>query len=262
MDNKVETGGGDGEETDDGNEGSANELPTLVHKAATQRKRKPSNRGKKGKQGRKTKTKGAKMESTSALKVRTVSQESYGIIEDESGKTAIHYMATYSMMHQWLILRHHLQSVWRAVAYNELNTAAASSLCNVAIEMIKDSQSQIFVEFPGHADGVIETSQESSLDMKEELLIHTFQHPCDFVMNYRKNGSGKPTKGMLKSIKNWDPHCDFSKMSKEERLQRRRSFTINWLYDLVNLFAFYVMESLTMEEEGIQPKTVEWSKSR
>ncbi|KAJ5613704.1 hypothetical protein N7528_007358 [Penicillium herquei] len=278
-------------ETDDGDEESAEEPPTPVHRAATQRKRKTSKKGKKGKQGKKMKTKGAKMQFTSGLEVRTVPLESYGIIEDESGKTAIYYMAIHSIMHQWMVLRHHLQSIWQAVAYKDLNTAAASSLCNVAIEMIKDSQSQIFIDFPGResfhdiieiitsgdpeqaqtifdisisrlgADGAIETFPESNIDMKEGLLIHTFQHLWDFVIDYRKNRSGKPTKAMLKSIKNWDPHCDFSSMSKEERLQWRRSFTINWLYDLVNLFVWYVMTSSTMDEKDIHPKTVQWSKN-
>ncbi|KAJ5710979.1 hypothetical protein N7488_005135 [Penicillium malachiteum] len=272
LDNKMETGEGEGEEIEDGDEEGAEEPPNPVHKA-TQRERKTSKKEKKGKQGKKTKTKGAKMEFTSDWEIRIVPLESYGIIQDESGKTVIYYRAIYSIIHQWMILRHHLH------------------LCNVAIEMIKDSQSMIFVDFQGYepfhsiietitsgdpeqartffdisisrlgADGVIETFPDSNLDMKEELLVHTFPHPCDFVIDYRKNGSGKPTKAMLKSIKNWDPHCDFSSMSKEGRLQWRRSFTIKWLYDLVNQFVWYVITSLTMEEQDFQPKTVEWSKA-
>lgn len=67
-------------------------------------------------------------------------------------------MAVYSIT-QLVRLRHELQGAWYSVAYQDMNTSVASSLCKVAIGIIKDAQSQIFVEFPRHDffDAVMQT---------------------------------------------------------------------------------------------------------
>lgn len=158
--------------------------------------------------------------------------ESYLIIEDESGMVTDYLMAVESLTRQLIELRHYLQGVWRQVAYQGLNSAVAANPCNVAIGMIKDTQCQIFVDFPGHdsfdvvmrtltggnpdkaqgmfhmqaaqytPDGTCAMFRQHDMDVREEFLLHTYQDLVDFVNDYQKTGSGKPTKGMLKSIRN------------------------------------------------------------
>ncbi|KAJ5458032.1 hypothetical protein N7475_009420 [Penicillium sp. IBT 31633x] len=66
---------------------------------------------------------------------------------------------------------------------------------------------------------------------------------------------------MLKSIQDWDPHLNLLRASKEQRLKWRRAFTINWLYDLVNVFSSIVVQRRTMRGQNIPLETVDWSKT-
>ncbi|THC94884.1 hypothetical protein EYZ11_005646 [Aspergillus tanneri] len=99
--------------------------------------------------------------------------------------------------------------------------------------MVKRTQSAIFVDFPGHdlyktvmktitrgdpekaqtmfsahilkispdsAKG--EVVQENKVDIKEQFSIHAYQDLLDFITNFQKTRSGKPTKRMLAEILN------------------------------------------------------------
>lgn len=79
------------------------------------------------------------------------------------------------------------------------------------------------------------------MDVKENLLIHTYRALLDFVIDFQKTRSGVPTRAMIKEIRNWDPLFDLHKATEAQRLAWRRSFTFNWLYDLVNLFSYIVV---------------------
>lgn len=119
-------------------------------------------------------------------------------------------MAVYSLVRQWADLRYYLQGLWRQVAYEGMNSAVAAALSNIAIAMIKDTQSQIFVDFPGHdsfesimntitlgdpdmaqgrfrvqlfrlaPDGTSEIAADTHIDVKEELMILCYQDLVNF----------------------------------------------------------------------------------
>lgn len=279
-------------DADDGGEEDAGTPEAAIRQAARRAKQKPSKKGKKNKRARKPKTKKKAVESTSGSDPQDIPLESYRIIEDETGMITDYLMAVYSITQQLVRLRHELQGAWYSVAYQDMNTSVASSLCKVAIGMIKDAESQIFVEFPGHdsfdtvmqtltrgdpdkangmfglsinrfnPDGTLDqTSPQSNIDVREEFLMYTYQDLVDFITDYRRTRSGKPTKPMLKSIQDWDPYLNLLRASKDQRLKWRRSFTINWLYDLVNVFSSIVVQRRTMRGQNIPLETVDWSRT-
>ncbi|KAF1815110.1 hypothetical protein P152DRAFT_412254 [Eremomyces bilateralis CBS 781.70] len=218
--------------------------------------------------------------------------ESYRIIEDESGLLTDYLMAVYSLVRQWIDLRNSIQSLWRQVSYGGLNSAVAGEMSNIAIGMIEQSELSIFVDFPGHdsyetvmntitrgnvenAQGMFHAAlhrvepdgksftkvQEMDLDVKEQFLVHTYQALLDFVTDFQATRSGKPTKRLLSEIRNWDPALDLQRATKEQRIKWRRAYTINWLYDLVNVFSSIVVQRITMKHQRIALENVDWSTS-
>lgn len=91
--------------------------------------------------------------------------------------------------------------------------------------------------------------------------MYTYQDLFDFITDYQKTRSGQPTKAMLKSIQDWDPHLNILRAGNEQRLKWRRAFTINWLYDLVNVFSSVVVQRRTMRGQNIPLETVDWSQT-
>ncbi|TKW55997.1 hypothetical protein CTA1_11360 [Colletotrichum tanaceti] len=261
--------------------------------AAPQRRasRKPG-KGKKGKKGKKPKTKKKQKPSTTArtADLDEVPLESYRIIEDEDGIVTDYLMAVYSIAKEWSDLRNYLQGVWHDVAYKGLNSAVAGTLSNLAIGMVKKTESDIFVDFPGHDSyetlmqtitrGDAERAQsmftvallvrapdassaqkveETNIDIKEHVLVNAYRDLVDFVTDFQKNRSGKPTKAMLAEIANWDPDLDLRRATREQRLKWRRSYTINWLYDLVNVFSSVVIQRIRQKGERHVLENVDWS---
>lgn len=259
--------------------------------AAAQRRRQkiPSGKGKKGRRGKK----GKRKQKASAIEkpgLDAVPLESYRIIHDEDGIITDFLMAIYGLIQEWGDLRSHLQKLWAEVAYDGLNGAVAAAISNVAITMVKQTETAIFVDFPGHdsyetalktitrgdlnkAQGMFSVQllkfgpdsttadvvHETAIDIKEQFLIHTYYDLLDFVTDFQKTRSGKPTKRMLADIRNWDPRFDVQRASKEERIRWRRSYTINWLYDLVNVFSSIVVQRNTMRGENHDYAKVDWS---
>ncbi|KXH31477.1 hypothetical protein CSIM01_04096 [Colletotrichum simmondsii] len=86
---------------------------------------------------------------------------------------------------------------------------------------------------PGGQHGGTKTT---SIDLKEYIQLGTFRDFVDFLEDYQQSEDGKPTAKMLNKIKDWDPTLDLQHTTKRERLKWRRSYTINWLYDLVNSY--------------------------
>lgn len=276
----------DGEEVDDAVEGGSDE--GSLGASAKQPRKKTSGKGKKGKRGKR-----ARGKPKSAVKEASLDEvplESYRIIEDESGLVTDYLMAVYSLVAQWIELRHYVQGLWREVSYGGLNSAVAGAMSNIAISMIKQTQSAIFVDFPGHesyetvmktitrgdpekaqgmfhlglhlmkpGSGVVEQVQEMDLDVKEQFLIHSYWDLLDFITDFQKTRSGKPTKPMLSEIRDWDPNFDLQRASKAQRIKWRRSYTINWLYDLVNVFSSIVVQRNTMKGQNIVLETTDWS---
>lgn len=215
--------------------------------------------------------------------------ECYNIIGDENGTSTDYLMAVCSLIKQWMELRFYLQGVWRQVAYDGLNSAVAATLINVAVAMIKDTQTQIFVDFSEHDSfeavtktitcgdvdktqgmfrvqvhnihdcGHFELAGNSTVDVREEFMIYCFQDLVDFITDFQKTRSGKPTKSFLKEIRNWNPTFDLQQATKEQRLKWRRAYTINWLYDLVNVNSSIVVQRRTLRGQNISLESIDWS---
>lgn len=80
-------------------------------------------------------------------------------------------------------------------------------------------------------------------------MAHAYEDLLDFVVDFQHTRSGKPTKSMMAQIRDWDPKFNVRTATKEQRIKWRRSYTINWLYDLVNLFSSIVVQRITLKGE-------------
>ncbi|KAL0940552.1 uncharacterized protein CTRU02_203315 [Colletotrichum truncatum] len=281
---KVDTDEGDG--SSDEASDNATALSTVPQRRT---KRKPG-KGKKGKKGSKTKAKKKQKDTPAKLQnLEEVPLESYRIIQDEDGIMTEYLMAAYSIAKEWGDLRNYLQTIWHDVAYQGFNSAVAGTLSNLAIGMVKKSETAIFLDFPGHDSyetlmqtitrgniekvannftvalhvegptGVPEKLQETSIDVKEHVLINAYDDLIAFITDYQKTRSGKPTKAMLAEIGNWDPRFNVQRATREQRLKWRRSYTINWLYDLVNVFSSVVIQRIRVKGERHVLENVDWS---
>ncbi|KAI1409507.1 hypothetical protein F5Y13DRAFT_203428 [Hypoxylon sp. FL1857] len=165
--------------------------------------------------------------------------ESYQIVEADSATTANYLMAIHALWKEWCELRSFLQNTW-----------PAGQVSNMAIAMIKRSESAIFAGFPGldSYEAVMQAAVGDNIDkvqrkftlnlfaigldptrhegqdiiIKEQLMMYAYHDLVDFVTDFQKTRSGVPTPSMMEEIST----------SKEQRLKWRRSYTINWLYDL------------------------------
>ncbi|KAI1349493.1 hypothetical protein F5Y01DRAFT_185579 [Xylaria sp. FL0043] len=255
-----------------------------------QKKKKSSGKGKKAKHGKNANKKKQRLPAAKTQSLDDVPVESYRIIQDEEGITTDYLMAVYALVEEWAGLRAYMQGLWQDVAYNGLNGAVAGALSNMAINMIKCSAAAMFVDFPGHdsyetvmstitrgdpdkAQGMFHLAlhkispdeastrkvQEAAVDVKEQFLIYAYRDLIDFVTDFQETRGGKPTKRMLNQIGNWDPNLDLQRASETERLKWRRSYTINWLYDLVNVFSSIVVQRNTLRGERHALESVDWS---
>ncbi|KAM7194528.1 hypothetical protein V8F20_007884 [Naviculisporaceae sp. PSN 640] len=120
-------------------------------------------------------------------------------------------------------------------------------------EQMQGDEQDEDVRFPGwRAPKVVQTI----IDVNEHMLGHTYRALVDFIIDYQKNRSGKPTKKMLAQLKNWDPlfQLEAPDVTDEQRVQWRRCYTIKWLYDLVNIYSSAVQDK---EEHVLED--VDWS---
>ncbi|KAE8454217.1 hypothetical protein EG329_005142 [Mollisiaceae sp. DMI_Dod_QoI] len=276
-----------GEASDDEEEEDADDADGHSKPAQPARQTKPRGKKKKGKKGKKGKGKSKTPVKQASLE--DVPLESYRIIEDGDGLVTDYLMAVYSLATQWIELRSYMQGIWREVAYGGLNSAAAGTMSNIAIAMVKKTEAAIFVEFPGHDsyETVMNTItrgdperqgrfhmsllrvgpngeppeqvHETDVDAKEQIMIHGYRDLLDFVLDFQKTRSGKPTKPMMAEIRDWDPRFNLQRATKEQRIKWRRSYTINWLYDLVNLFSSIVVQRNTMKGQKWVLENVDWS---
>lgn len=273
----------------DDNSSDNDDQPFLPQPSPQKRRQtKRSGKSKKGKRGSKAKKKQRKEAEEPVLD--DVPLESYRIIQDDDGVRAEYLMAIYALLEQWSVLRSYIQSVWYDVAYEGLNSAVAGIMSNIAISMVKRMESAIFADFPDHnsyevimntitrgnsekVQGLFSMSlykqmpdssdferiHDTPVDVLEQFSIHAYRDLNDFITDFRKTRSGKPTKRMLSQIRNWDPNFDIHNASKEERINRRRSYTINWLYDLVNVFSSAVVQHNNIHDEKCAYEEADWS---
>ncbi|KAH7317042.1 hypothetical protein B0I35DRAFT_434450 [Stachybotrys elegans] len=269
---------------------SEDESEPEVSSAPQKRKASKPGKGRKGK----GKKKGTRKQPDKPL-LDDVPLESYRIIQDfeqeQSGPGTItdYLVATYDLFYTMISLRAETQSFWHEVAYDGLNSAVAGALSNVAIASVKKAESQVFVDFPGNdsfetlfntitrgnpdklrdnfsltlwgkaPEGKAKRMAERTLDIKEQFLFFAYRDLRDFILDYQMNRTGKPTKRMAAETKNWQPTLDLAHATSEERMQWRRAYTINWLYDLVNLFSSIVTQRITLKGEKHDMASIDWS---
>ncbi|PKK55151.1 hypothetical protein CI102_175 [Trichoderma harzianum] len=249
-----------------------------------QKRRKRAGKGKRKKvNGKKTRRKSSRATNEP---LDEVPLESYRIIEDN--EMTEYVMAVLALTRDWIQLRSFLQDFWQRVAYKNLNTAVAATTAKIAVGMVKQSESTIFVDFPGYesfemvmhtlTQGDVKKAEkefrltiephkgedsakttEVSLDIKELFLIHAYEDLVDFITDYQKTRSGKPTKRMLAQLDKWHPHVNLKDVTKEQRIKWRRSYTINWLYDLVNVTACAALFGKDAKGEDYVLDQVDWS---
>ena len=92
-------------------------------------------------------------------------------------------------------------------------------------------------------------------------MIHTYNDLLDFVLDFQKTRSGAPTKNMQKELRNWDRSFNQQNATEAQRLAWRRSYTINWLYDLVNVFSAIAVQRNTMKGQRWVYEAIDWSPS-
>ncbi|KAJ4109648.1 hypothetical protein NW768_012084 [Fusarium equiseti] len=152
----------DGESSDEEDD-DLSQLPAAARKVS----RKP--KGKKGKKTKKyKKPKKGKKQDTQDTAAIEVPIESIKIIEDtgEVGIVTDYLLAIYSTATEWADLRAYTQGLWREVAYEDLNSAIAGAVNNLAISMDKRTNTAIFVDFPGHDtyQTIIKTITRGNMD--------------------------------------------------------------------------------------------------
>ncbi|KAL6876635.1 hypothetical protein J3F83DRAFT_726527 [Trichoderma novae-zelandiae] len=258
--------------------------------AGHQRRQTRPGRGKKKKKGGRGAKKSKQAAKPVQLTLDEVPLESYRIIEDAEGNVTDYLLAVYALFQEICDLRQYMSGVWHEVAYEGLNSAVAATLGDLATAMVKRAESAIMVDFPGHesyetvmrtitrgniekaqgnftmalyrtggADGRMEKVEEADVDVKEQFLIYAYWDLVDFVTDFQATRSGKPTKRMLEEIDKWNPTLDLQRATKEQRHRWRRSYTINWLYDLVNVYSSIVVQRNTMKGEHHVYEKVDWA---
>jgi hypothetical protein len=98
--------------------------------------------------------------------------------------------------------------------------------------------------------------QEFTIDLEELLLVNAYRDLTDFVIDFQQNRTGRPTKRMQKQL-TWNPGLDLHRATRSERLAWHRALTINWLYDLVNLFGSIVVQCNMRGEQHVYEQ-VDW----
>ena len=284
------SGGSDDDDDDDEDDKIDAPAETESTARAKVQRKSMKGKGKKRKRAQKSRNK-PPPKATPEASLADIPIESYRIIEDTEGLVSEYLLAVYAVTIEWSELRSYIQGLWREVAYDGLNSAVAASLTNIAVGMVKQTSSAVFVDFPGHdsyetimktltrgdpewaqgnfgvalhrvsADGRHEKVKDTSVDIKEQIWIHTYYTLVEFLNDFQKTRSGKPTKAMQAQIGNWDPRLDLQRATSDERLRWRRAYTINWLYDLVNLFSSVVVQRNTLKGEHHDYETVDWSSS-
>ncbi|KAL7936515.1 hypothetical protein V8C35DRAFT_277939 [Trichoderma chlorosporum] len=281
-------GEADAAAVDSGDDEESDAEPKPTSNGHQRRQTRPG-RGKKKKGGKRAK-KGKQAAKPAHATLDEVPLESYRIIEDADGIITDYLLAVYALFEDICDLRQYMGDVWREVAYEGLNSAVAATLADLSTAIIKRAESAIMVDFPGHesyetvmqtitrgdinkaqenftmalyrtsAEGApAEKIQEVKLDVEEQFLIYAYSDLVDFVTDFQATRSGKPTKRMLQEIDKWDPNLDLRRATKEQRHRWRRCYTINWLYDLVNVYSSIVVQRNTMKGEHHVYEKVDWS---
>lgn len=249
---------------------------------------KPQVKGKKKGKASKTKPKTKKVpppepEEDPVKVLENLPLERFEILpDDEDSAVTDHLIAVHGLVQECVDMRRYIQDVWHDVAYDELNSAVAGALTNTAIAAVTRRWQKLQEEFGGTASfkavndvvtggdiakiqgqfGMPYTSSGerkwAEIDVTEQFMLPAYRDLVEFVTDYRLNRNGKPTKRMTKELARWDPNIDLLQASVEERLQWRRLYTLNWLYELVRVYTYPVAKRIAAGEE-LKWEEIDWS---
>ncbi|PGH16131.1 hypothetical protein AJ79_01898 [Helicocarpus griseus UAMH5409] len=210
-------------------EGSANSV--AITQSVTSKK--PAKKGKKKRPKKTGNGKGKKPENKKCS-LAEVPLESYRLCDDETG------------------------GIWHQVAYDGLNSAVAGTISNIALGIVTNTETMVFAEFPAHI--AFETITKTIIrgDVTKTQGMFRFADLLDFITDFQKTRSGKPTKSMLSEIKDWDPEFNLAKATKNQRLKWPQAYTINWLYEFVNHFSSDTVLNLRTKEDDKAFEIVDW----
>ncbi|KAK1623819.1 hypothetical protein BDP81DRAFT_331472 [Colletotrichum phormii] len=244
--------------------------------------KKKFNKGKKNKKG-KGKSKGSKKVPAADSDAKEAPLDSYLILEADEDLMDEYSMAVSAFKSEWCDMRTYLQDVWEDVAYHDVNSAVAGAVSKVAIAKVRKTELAIFIDFPGNEcyQNIIQAfdrsqSQQDSgsvprgdihhdIDtlhndnIREQLLLNTYQDLLDFIKDFQKNRTGKPTKAMQAKIKDSDLNFPIESATPEQRISWRRSFTMNWLFDLVNIFSLPIIQYLEDNDKLTSLEDINWN---
>ena len=240
-----------------------------------------SKRGRGGKSTRRKKGKSKDLASRNKFRM-----EDCCIIDDDEHDTN-YGMAAHSLLLEWTQLRDYMQCRWQDTAYSGIGLGVAGGVAKVAIATLRQREAHVFVDFPnrgsfadvlqalthGNLDATqeklrqmklkslkgSETAAEIDIDVKEQYLVYTYEVLLEFIEDFQKNRTCKPTKNMMKLINSWDKMLDLQKASKEERIQWRRVYALKWLYEVVTIFASGYTAYVSAKDRNEAASKIDWS---
>lgn len=195
--------------------------------------------------------------------------DNYCIVDGPESLHINYDMASMSMLQEWGELRKHVQSSWLTTAYENTNIAVAGAISEMTIAMIKRTALAVFVEFPEGYDTFdamchrfrngSKLSHPLWSQLRELFSAPAFDDLLEFLVDFQKNRSGKPTKRMQARLSSWNPNFNIQEANTDERMEWRRLYTIDWLYDLVNVFSHIVIRENKVQVDPKAYETIQWS---
>ncbi|GKT89786.1 hypothetical protein CT0861_03589 [Colletotrichum tofieldiae] len=253
--------------------------------AVQKRVRKRYSAGKKGKKKKKAKTAAQAFLGDATLE--KVPLQDYRFLRTDDELETEYAMAVCSYFGECASLRAYLQGIWREVAYDGLNIVVAGAMVQLAIGMVKQTESDVFADFPGRpsyetlekaitlgnaqkaengfsvampfmvSDEQSQGGENVFIDLREYIMLDAHRNLVDFAVDYQQKRNGVPTKSMFAQIANWDPDFNLQQAMKEEMLKWRRAYTIKWLYDLVNIYSCPIVQGGHGEQQNLE--NIDWS---
>ncbi|KAK8039990.1 hypothetical protein PG993_008401 [Apiospora rasikravindrae] len=243
-------------------------------------------KGKMGKSQKRGQKKGQQKKTAATSSSGQVDLEDCRIIEDDGGCNADYRMASLAVVQEWVDHRAVSQCHWCYVAFDGFNSAVAAGITKAATQMLQRSELALAIEFPHHDDyfTIVDTLTQGDLkgsfirmtvampdqngrttvrtvgvDVKEQLMMPAYEDLLDFLRDFQKSHSGKPTKPMLAQIKDWNPYYNLQKATPAQRVEWRRSYTINWLYELVNVFTAPTTPGNEAQSKRYTSHDIDWN---
>lgn len=188
------------------------------------------------------------------------SLDSYEIVDDVGGDSMDYQVEARYITLLMVNLRKHCESQWISLYESQTTGIAASSVCNMAVAMLKRESTSITVEhqvqdsydcalssYLIHSGEVKNTYKENrklslesmlphlKTETKEKYLVFAWEALCEFVVYFQNTLAGRNTEDMDADLADFKPCIHLSATKMKDRLLWRRRYAINWLYDLVSV---------------------------